>query len=186
MTGTLSIVLIAVALSMDAFAVSVSSGIAIQRLKIRHALLIASFFGAFQAFMPVLGWLAGKWAKRLIESIDHWIAFGLLLLVGIKMIHEARQNNPSTFNPLKIHILFLLAISTSIDALAVGITLSFIEVRLIQPVLVIGLVTFTLSFLGTYIGNFFGHIFEKKLEIIGGLILILIGVNILISHLLKH
>lgn len=184
MTDLLSIILIAFALAMDAFTVSISSGISIKKLEIKHALLIASFFGTFQALMPLLGWLAGKGAIKQIQAIDHWIAFGLLLLIGSKMIFEAMvKKNHTMTNPLRLSILFILAISTSIDAFAIGITLSLIAVSLITPVIIIGMITFVLSFIGTYIGKLLGHIFEKKLEIIGGLILIGIGTKILIEHL---
>ena len=184
MTNMISLILIAFALAMDAFAIAITSGIKLKKVRLKQALLMASFFGFFQAFMPVLGWLAGKWAIRIIRSFDHWIAFGLLLTIGVKMIHDARQpDNQSAFNRFQITILTLLAISTSIDALAVGITLSFLKVQIVEPVIIIGLITFTLSLAGVYIGNLFGHFFEKKLETVGGLILIGIGIKILIEHL---
>ena len=184
--SVIEIVLIALALSADAFAVSVTSGIAIKKMKIRHAMLIAAFFGGFQALMPVIGWAGGRWAQKYIESFDHWIAFVLLCFVGGKMIYEAvkgdKEENES--DPLNVYVLFILAIATSIDALAVGLSLAFIKVFIIVPALIIGCITFALSFAGTYIGNFFGHLFEKKIEIAGGVILIGIGCKILIEHLL--
>jgi len=181
----LSIVLIAVALSMDALAVSITCGIAIHRLKLRHALLIALWFGGFQALMPLFGWWSGRQARGLIQAFDHWVAFGLLSFIGMKMILDARRphaENPA--NPLRLTTLFFLAVSTSIDALAIGITLSLLEISILLPVVLIGTVAFGFSLAGTYIGNIFGHLFEKKLEIAGGLVLIAIGVKILLEHLL--
>ena len=180
----ITILFIAVGLAMDAFAVSVASGVTIQRLRIRHALRIALFFGAFQAFMPVVGWLAGLGVREFIASVDHWVAFGLLSFIGAKMIYESRRFGPTEkeTDPLNVYVLLVLSIATSIDALAVGLTLSFIASAIIVPVIIIGIVTFVLSFLGVYIGDHFGHFFERKIEVAGGIILISIGVNILIQH----
>jgi putative Mn2+ efflux pump MntP len=184
--SVLSIFIIAVALAIDAFAASVTSGIALKRMQASHALVIASFFGTFQALMPFVGWHAGRWARVYVAAFDHWIAFILLVAIGSKMIHNALCDRDSRVerNPLSIYILFALAIATSIDALAVGITLSFLDVAILLPVLLIGLVTFGMSFAGTYLGAAIGHIFEKKLEIGAGLILIGIGARILIEHTL--
>lgn len=175
---------IALGLAMDAFAVSVTSGVTIKHLRVRHAMLIAFFFGAFQAIMPFLGWLGGRWARNYIGAYDHWIAFLLLVAIGGKMIWETRiqKTEENAPDPLRISILFLLAIATSIDALAVGVTFSFLDVSIIGPVAIIGAVTFVLSFAGTYIGDIFGHLFEDKLEIAGGVILIGIGTKILLEH----
>lgn len=180
----ISILMIALALAMDAFAVSISSGVSQKEVSMRRALLMAGFFGMFQALMPVLGWLSGRWAIELIQAFDHWIAFGLLLFIGGKMIHEGIQTDgqPAT-NPFKLRVLLMLSLSTSIDALAVGVSLSFLKTEILTPALMIGLITFLLSFFGVYIGKIFGHIFEKKLEIIGGLILMGIGIKILVEHL---
>jgi putative Mn2+ efflux pump MntP len=177
---------IAVGLAMDAFAVSISSGVALKRMQAKHALLIATFFGAFQAMMPFVGWYAGQWARAYVAAFDHWIAFVLLVLVGGKMIHDAVTDGGSkaAADPLKIYVLFLLAVATSIDALAVGITLSFLDVAIAMPVLIIGLVTFVMSFAGAYLGSAVGHIAERKMEVAAGLILIGIGVKILIEHTL--
>jgi len=181
----ITIILIAFGLAMDAFAVSVTSGITIKELKIRNALKIALFFGLFQAVMPVIGWLAGLSLRALISSIDHWIAFGLLFIVGCKMIYESFNlaSDKRTINPLDVYILLMLSLATSIDALAVGVSFAFLKVSIATPVIIIGVVTFGLSFLGVYIGDRFGHFFEKKIEIAGGLILIGIGIKILIEHL---
>lgn len=180
------IVLIAMALAMDAFAVSISSGIAISRMRVRHAFLIASFFGVFQGVMPFIGWHAGQGVKVYVATWDHWIAFFLLLVVGVRMIHEAcrTQGNEKRFDPLNIYVLFILAIATSIDALAVGLTLSFSDVSILLPVIIIGVVTFIMSFIGTYVGAVFGHLLEAKVEIAAGLLLIAIGVKILAQHTL--
>ena len=170
---------------MDAFAVSITSGITIKNLKINHALKIAIFFGSFQAFMPLIGWLAGFSLRDFISSIDHWIAFGLLSLIGSKMIYESvkMESSKGESNPLNIYILLILSVATSIDALAVGISFSFLNISIVLPVIVIGTITFLLSFLGVFIGNRSGPMFEGKIEIVGGLILIGIGIKILVEHL---
>ena len=181
-----SIVLIALALAMDAFAVSISSGITVSRMRIKHALLIASFFGVFQAFMPFIGWHAGQGIKVFVAGWDHWIAFFLLVAVGVRMIYEGcrAHGNEKRYDPLNIYVLFVLSIATSIDALAVGLTLSFVHLSIVFPVLIIGAVTFVMSFIGTYVGAMFGHLLEKKVEIAAGLLLIGIGVKILVQHTL--
>ena len=179
-----TIFLIAFALAVDAFAVSISSGITISRMRIGHALLIACFFGAFQGFMPFIGWHTGQGIKIFAAMWDHWIAFFLLFAVGVRMIYEGcnAKGSEKRYDPLNIHVLFILSIATSIDAFAVGLTLSFIDLSIVFPVLIIGAVTFVMSFVGTYVGSIFGHILEKKLEIAAGLLLIGIGVNILVQH----
>ncbi len=179
------LLLIAVGLAADALAVSVSSGAIIRKMRLRHALRIAIFFSFFQGLMPWIGWelasLAGDW----FQAIDHWIAFSLLVLIGGKMVYDSRQmSEEDDHNPLNLYILFTLAIATSIDALAIGVTFSFLDISILKPVLIIGLVTFFLSLIGTYIGAFFGHIFEDKIELAGGVILIGIGTKILLEHLL--
>ncbi len=169
---------------MDALAVSITSGLTIKDLRISNALTIALFFGSFQAFMPVIGWIAGLSARELISGIDHWIAFGLLSLIGCKMILSSIRigSNEKEIDPRNISVLLVLAIATSIDALAVGLSLSFLKMAIVTPAIIIGLVTFTLSFIGVFVGNVSGHFFENKIEIIGGLILIGIGVKILVEH----
>lgn len=179
-----SIIFIAVGLAMDAFAVSITSGIAIRKLKVNHAIRIALFFGSFQAIMPVLGWFSGLALKGFISSVDHWIAFGLLSFIGCKMIYESfKVEEGDRTSPLNIGILFILSIATSIDALAVGISFAFLGISIVTPVIVIGVITFILSLSGVFIGNKFGHLFEKKVEVLGGLILIGIGIKILLEHL---
>jgi putative Mn2+ efflux pump MntP len=181
----ISIIFIAVGLAMDAFAVSITSGITIKSLKINNALKIAAFFGLFQAIMPILGWLAGLSFREIISDVDHWIAFGLLFLIGCKMIYESSKMeiDNNKINPLNLYVLLMLSIATSIDALAIGLTLSFLKVSIILPAIIIGAITFSLSVIGVYFGNKFGHYFERKIEMVGGFILIGIGIKILIEHL---
>lgn len=181
----MSIVIIAVGLAMDAFAVSITSGITIKRLHINHALKIALFFGLFQAFMPIIGWLAGLSLRDYISAIDHWIAFGLLSFIGCKMIYESItvQSSKKEINPLNVYVLLVLSVATSIDALAVGISFAFLKVSIVTPVIIIGTVTFLLSYLGVYIGDRIGHFFENKIEIAGGILLIGIGIKILVEGL---
>jgi putative Mn2+ efflux pump MntP len=182
---SITIVIIAVALAMDAFVVSIVSGSAYKQLHVKHALRMALFFGAFQAIMPLIGSLAGLTLKEYIVHCDHWIAFGLLAAVGGKMIYESFKIRPHRENsdPSNISVLLVLSVATSIDALAVGITLSLIAGSIIVAVSVIGLITFILSYLGVYIGKRFGHFFESRIEALGGVILIGIGIKILVEHL---
>ncbi|MFH1715776.1 MAG: manganese efflux pump MntP family protein [Planctomycetota bacterium] len=180
-----TIIVIAVALAMDAFVVSIVSGGAYKRLHVKHALRMALFFGGFQAFMPLIGSLAGLTLKEYIVSCDHWIAFALLTAVGGKMIYESFKikSVEENFDPSNIFVLLVLSVATSIDALAIGITLSLIASSIVAAVIIIGVITFGLSYLGVFIGKRFGHFFENKIEALGGLILIGIGVKILIQHL---
>jgi putative Mn2+ efflux pump MntP len=182
--GLITIVAIAIGLAMDAFAVSIVSGSLYKQLKVSHALRMAVFFGGFQAFMPLIGSLAGLSIKDYIADYDHWVAFGLLGAVGSKMIYESFKIKAAekNLNPSNILILLALSVATSIDALAIGITLSLIVSSIAVTVTVIGLVTFILSYLGVFIGKRFGHFLEGKIEAVGGFILICIGVKILIEH----
>ena len=186
MVELLTIIVVAVGLAMDAFAVSIVSGATYRQLHVKHALRIALFFGGFQAVMPLIGSLAGLSLKEHIVDYDHWIAFGLLTAVGGKMIYEAFkiEQAEKRFDPTSLITLLALSVATSIDALAVGITLSLIATSIIEAVIVIGAVTFMLSYLGVAIGKRFGHFFESKIEILGGIILIAIGVKILLEHTL--
>ena len=181
----ISIVIIAVGLAMDAFAVSITSGITIKSLRINNALKIALFFGLFQAVMPIVGWLAGLSLRDYISAIDHWIAFGLLSFIGCKMIYESItvQSSKKEINPLNVYVLLVLSVATSIDALAVGVSFAFLKVSIVTPVITIGAITFLLSYLGVYIGDRIGHFFENKIEIAGGLLLIGIGIKILVEGL---
>jgi putative Mn2+ efflux pump MntP len=182
-----TIIVIAVGLAIDAFAVSIVSGSAYKQLHVKHVLRIALFFGGFQAVMPLIGFLAGLSVKQYIESCDHWIAFGLLSAVGGKMIYESFKikSIDEKFDPSNIFVLLVLSVATSVDALAIGITLSFITNSVITAVIIIGLVTFALSYLGVCIGKKFGHFFENKIEAVGGLVLIALGIKILFEHLLS-
>lgn len=185
----LEILFIALGLSMDAFAVSVASGATMKRLHLPHALKMGLFFGAFQAIMPVIGWAAGLSMKSFISGWDHWIAFALLSVVGGKMLYESfkikeeEDCGGGKTCPFDTGTLTVLAIATSIDALAVGLTFSFLQVSIIAPALVIGVITFLMSVAGVKVGTTGGHFFEHKMEAAGGFILIGIGVKILLGHL---
>jgi putative Mn2+ efflux pump MntP len=170
---------------MDAFAVAISSGLAMERIRIKNALKIGIAFGLFQAGMPILGWLAGSRLRTLISELDHWVAFGLLALIGGKMIYEAvcTHCDERAVNALDNKTLLGLSIATSIDALAVGISFAFLEKAVFVPSLIIGSVTFLLSTCGVLLGHRFGCYLGKRVEIVGGLVLIAIGFKILIEHL---
>lgn len=182
----ITIIVIAVGLAMDAFVVSIVSGGAYRQLHVKHALRMAIFFGAFQAFMPLIGSLAGLSLKDYITDYDHWIAFALLAAVGGKMIYESFKikSVEENLDPSNIFVLLVLSVATSIDALAIGITLSLITSSIIAAVTIIGLITFVLSYAGVLIGKRFGHFFENKIEAFGGFVLVGIGVKILCEHLL--
>jgi putative Mn2+ efflux pump MntP len=180
-----TILFIAVGLAMDAFAVSVVTGSVYKELKVRHALRMALFFGGFQAIMPIIGFLAGLGLRNYIEPYDHWVAFGLLSFVGGKMIYESFQIEAAERNrdPSNLLVLVALSFATSIDALAVGITLSLLKAPIALAVMIFGLVTFILSYGGVFIGKRFGYFFESKVEVAGGVILIAIGIKIVVEHL---
>ena len=184
--GTLELILIAVGLSMDAFAVAVCKGLNMRKLDLKHGFIISLFFGVFQGLMPLIGWFLGSRFASYIENLDHWIAFVLLIFIGGKMLYEAIKGegecNCKTFI-LDVKELFILAVATSIDALAVGISFAFFDINIYTSVLTIAIITLCLSFLGVIIGNKFGSRYEKKAEIAGGIILIFIGFKILIEHL---
>lgn len=181
------LLLIAVGLSMDAFAVAVCKGLGMRNLNIKHSFIIALFFGSFQALMPLIGWFLGRQFEKYINNIDHWIAFGLLGFIGAKMIYEAlseKEKDDDKVFTLDLKELTLLAVATSIDALAVGITFALLEdVRIVPSISLIGAVTFSLSFLGVAIGNRFGSRFKNKAELAGGVILVCIGLKILLEGL---
>jgi len=175
---------IAFALAMDCFSVLISSGITIRKIKLTHALKIAIAFGIFQMFMPIVGWAVGFILQEIVMELDHWIAFGLLTIIGIRMIRNTITDGQKIrANILNNYVLLTLSIATSIDAMAVGIGVVFLEISLIMAVILIGIVTFLLSLLGVFIGKRFGHLFKNRVEAIGGIILIGIGVKILIEHL---
>ena len=182
--GFAELFLIGVGLSMDAFAVSVCKGLSVRRLEAKHALLAGLYFGGFQFLMPVLGWLLGYRFESMIRSVDHWIAFVLLALIGGNMIKEAFQKDEEQLSDdFGFRTMVLLAIATSIDALAVGVTFAFLEVRILPAAGLIGVTTFVLSALGIWIGHVFGARYKAKAEFVGGAILILIGLKILLEHL---
>lgn len=186
--GFVELFLIGVGLSMDAFAVSVCKGLGMSRLNIRQATIISLFFGGFQALMPLIGWALGSQLADLITPIDHWIAFALLAFVGGKMLWDAfheddEQGEEAQDAKLDLKELIMLAIATSIDALAVGITFAFLGVNIVWAIAVIGVTTFALSVVGVAVGHVFGARYEKGATIAGGIVLILIGCKILLEHL---
>ena len=180
----IELLLIAIGLSMDAFSVSICKGLTTKKFSWRMALVCGLWFGFFQALMPIIGYFLGAQFQEMIEAYDHWIAFGLLFLIGANMIREAVWGKgESQDGSLGFKTMLLLAIATSIDALAVGVSFACIRVKLWSSVIVIGLTTFAFSVLGVKIGNVFGSKYEKSAGIIGGIILILIGLKILLEHL---
>jgi len=182
----LSLFLIAVGLSMDAFAVSVCKGLATPKYKLKYSMICGAWFGGFQALMPAVGYLLGVNFKKYITAIDHWIAFVLLALIGFNMIREALKNDDEGADPsFTAKSMSLLAIATSIDALAIGITFAFLDVNIVAAVLFIGVCTFVISAAGVKIGSAFGTRFKSKAEIAGGAILIILGLRILVEHLMN-
>lgn len=187
--GFVELALIAVGLSMDAFAVSVCKGLGMRKLNWKHALVIALLFGGFQGIMPVIGWALGTQFESYITSIDHWIAFVLLAFIGAKMLWDAFHEEDECTEckedeeHLDIKELVMLAIATSIDALAIGITFAFLRVDIVPAALAIAATTFVLSFVGVATGNQFGSRFRKPATVAGGAVLILIGLKILLEHL---
>ena len=177
------LVLIGVGLSMDAFAVSICKGLSVRRLKVRHALLAGLYFGGFQFLMPVIGWLLGYRFEAMIQSVDHWIAFVLLGLIGANMIKESFGEEDELSDDFGFRTMLLLAVATSIDALAVGVTFAFLSVRILPAISLIGLTTFVCSAAGVKIGNLFGLKYKSRAELFGGVVLIAIGLKILIEHL---
>ena len=188
--GLAELLMIGVGLSMDAFAVAVCKGLGMSRVNWRHAFVIALFFGGFQALMPLVGWALGTQFAALITPVDHWIAFVLLAVIGGKMLVDAVRGDDddgtesaANADTLDVKELVMLAVATSIDALAVGITFAFLGVDIVGAVAVVGVTTFVLSFAGVAVGNQFGARFEKPASIVGGMVLILIGLKILLEHL---
>lgn len=179
----LTLFLLSIGLCFDTFAVSVSSGLLRKEIIFWQAVRIAFFLALFQAIMPVLGWLGGITIKEWIESYDHWIALGILSILGIKMLIESfKKSEEKNINPLDIKVIISMALATSIDAFAVGISFAIIEVNMLLAFIIIGSVTFIASMLGILFGKKTGSHFGQKMEIIGGLILIAIGIKIVIEH----
>lgn len=183
--GIIELFLLAVGLSMDAFAVSVCKGLAMEKCSFKNAAVCGVWFGGFQALMPTLGYLLGYQFRGYITAIDHWIAFLLLGIIGFNMIHESfSKEEHAESSSLDIKTMLVLAIATSIDALAVGITFAFLpDTNIVAAVLFIGMVTFVLSSIGAKVGNVFGARYKSKAEFAGGLILVLLGIKILLEHL---
>lgn len=176
---------IAVGLAMDAFAVSIAAGAFICVIRVRSAMKVGFTFGIFQFIMPVLGWLLAVRVRSFIGSVDHWVAFILLSFVGGRMIYESFkiEGTESRFTVLSVSWLIALGVATSIDALIIGVTFAFLNIAIVIPAIVIGIVAFFFSFIGFFLGCRLGHLFENKIEILGGVILIGIGIKILVEHL---
>lgn len=182
--GFFELLLIAVGLSMDAFAVSVCKGLSVKKASFRHAALVGLYFGGFQALMPLIGFLLGFKFERFIVSVDHWIAFALLAFIGGNMIREAFAGDDEELNDsFSFKTMLPLAVATSIDALAVGISFAFLGVNIVNAASLIGVTTFLISALGLVVGSVFGAKYKSKAEFAGGAILILIGLKILLEHL---
>ena len=186
--GLIELFILAVGLSMDAFAVSVCKGLAMPKISVKKAFIVGAWFGGFQALMPALGYLLGVQFQDKITAIDHWIAFILLGVIGINMIREACSSEcedgcEQETDALDVRTMFLLAVATSIDALAVGITFAFLRVDILTSVGLIGVTTFALSIVGVAVGHRFGARYEKPATVAGGIVLILIGLKILLEHL---
>ena len=182
--GAIEILLISIGLAMDAFAVSVCKGLAMKKMSWKKAIIIGLYFGIFQAVMPVIGYFLGTTFERFITYVDHWVAFILLVGIGINMVKEAFNKESENRNDnVDVKTMLVLSIATSIDALAIGITFACLKIQIVMPVITIGLITFIISVIGVKIGNRFGDKYGKKAEIMGGVILILLGIKILLEHL---
>jgi putative Mn2+ efflux pump MntP len=187
--GIFELFILAVGLSMDAFAVAICKGLSLKKVCPRHMVIVGLWFGGFQALMPLIGYLVGAQFRESITAFDHWIAFVLLALIGGNMIREAFSKEEecdecsNTDNSLHIRSMFPMAVATSIDALAVGVSFAFLKVEIVPAISFIGVITFLLSGLGVKIGSLFGLRFKSKAELAGGIILILIGLKILLEHL---
>ncbi|MBQ9266676.1 MAG: manganese efflux pump [Clostridia bacterium] len=182
--GIVEIALVGIGLAMDAFAVSICKGLSMKKMNWKNAGIIALYFGVFQALMPVLGYFLGSTFRGLVENVDHWIAFILLVIIGGNMIKESFDDEVEKRNDkIDVKTMFFLAIATSIDALAVGVTMAFFETNIVLAATIIGMITFAISLLGVKIGNQFGDKFQNKAELAGGFILIGLGFKILLEHL---
>ena len=180
----LEILLLGIGLSMDAFAVSICKGLSAKRLQTRHYLIIGAWFGGFQALMPTIGFFLGSTFEQYITAFDHWVAFVLLSAIGAGMIKESLSKEESNGNDsFSFKTMLLLALATSIDALAVGVTFAFLQVNIAPAITIIGCTTFVISIAGVYVGNVFGSRYKSRAELTGGVILILIGLKILLEHL---
>ena len=178
-------IFIAIGLAMDCLAVSISCGLTLKDFNKLDALRLGIFFGGFQSGMALLGWIGGIGLAEFIKSIDHWIAFVLLLLIGCKMIYEAIRgdDDEKNFNVRNLKVLIILSIATSIDALAIGVTFALLNFSIVFPIIIIGIISFLFAILGSYLGDKLGHLIGRRIEIVGGTILISIGLKIIIEHL---
>lgn len=175
---------IGIGLAMDAFAVAICKGLSMKKINWKYAIIIAVYFGAFQAIMPILGYLIGSTFSGLVEVIDHWVAFILLTFIGINMIKESRNNELDKRNDkIDLKTMLVLSIATSIDALAVGVTFAFFKIKILIAISIIGVITLLISLIGVVMGNKFGDKLQNKAELTGGIILIVIGLKILLEHL---
>lgn len=182
--GIFELLLLSIGLAMDAFAVSICKGISIQKMDWKKACIIGLWFGGFQAFMPIIGYFLGTTFESVLIAIDHWIAFVLLSFIGGKMLKDSFDKKTESCNDdVSFKTMFILALATSIDALAIGISFAFFHINLILAISLIGFISFILSFIGTKVGNQFGNKYEQKAEFIGGIILVLLGLKILLEHL---
>ena len=185
--GNIELFIIAVGLSMDAFAVAIAKGLSVQTVTSRHSMCVGGWFGGFQALMPLLGFYLGVTFSKFVSSVDHWIAFVLLALIGFNMIREAAVCEKVVPDPdFSVRTMFLMAIATSIDALAVGVSFAVLSVDIWSAIIIIGITTFALSIVGLKIGNIFGCRYKSKAEFVGGLVLLLLGVKILLEHTLMQ
>lgn len=169
---------------MDAFAVSVCKGLSVQKVKPKHYLTVAAYFGGFQALMPLLGYLLGVRFEAMVANVDHWIAFVLLGLIGANMVRESRAGEEKLDDSFTVSTMLILAVATSIDALAIGVTFAFLGVNIVETIILIGITTGIISGVGLKIGNVFGSRYKSKAEMAGGIVLILMGIKILVQHLL--
>ncbi|MBO5249843.1 MAG: manganese efflux pump [Muribaculaceae bacterium] len=181
--GIIELLFIAIGLSMDAFAVSIGKGLSVREIKMRHSMSVGVWFGGFQALMPLVGYCLGASFASVVADFDHWIAFVLLGLIGVNMIREACSDDENVNPDFSIKTMFIMAVATSIDALAIGISFAFLGVNIVTSAAVIGITTFVFSVVGLKIGNIFGCRYKSKAEIAGGIILICIGVKIFVEHL---
>lgn len=181
--GLWELFVIAVGLSMDAFAIAICKGLSVGKIEKKHLMITGLWFGGAQAIMPLIGYLLGTGFQSLIEQIDHWIAFVLLGLIGLEMIKESREQCKSLNASFSAKVMFPLAIADSIDALAAGVTFAFLEVNIIPAIVLIGMITFGFSAFGVWLGNCFGEKYRARAELTGGIILIVMGVKILLEHL---
>lgn len=181
--GLTDLFFIAIGLSMDAFAVAICKGLSVKKVKIKHGVIVGLYFGGFQAGMPLLGYLLGSSFAKYIEAFDHWVAFVLLVIIGINMIRESREKGEELNDSFGIKAMIPMAVATSIDALAVGVSFAFMRVQIGWAVAFIGITTFLLSAAGVKIGNHFGAKYKSKAELFGGVVLVLLGTKILLEHL---